>query len=111
MKRTIALILDGFARQTVEATARTRQIAPAELVAEAATYFLADLRQGRPARLVPDFALREGEQLVLELELPEETWTALDEEADAQRIAPELLLVHATLYLIADLNAGRAVSA
>jgi hypothetical protein len=113
MRQTLALPLDGFARQTLQATADRHHLTEAELVAAAASYFLADRDRGRPARLLPDFARPEpapGDSLELDLDLDDPTWEQLGEEAERQGVSVILLLAHATLYLIADLGAGRAAA-
>ena len=37
----------------------------------------------------------------------DETWVALEAEAEEQGVTPEALAVHALLYLLADLDSGR----
>jgi len=84
MRQTLTLPLDGFARQTLQATADRHHLAPADIVAAAARYFLDDRDRGRPARLLPDFARPEppaGDCLELDLDLDDETWEHLSEEA------------------------------
>ena len=80
-------------------------------VAGAATYFLADREKGRPSRLLPTFAFGDSapdEACVLGIGLDAHTWSDLESEASFQGVDVELLLAHAALYLIADLNAGRS---
>jgi len=113
MRQTLTLPLDGFARQTLQATADRHHLAPADIVAAAARYFLDDRDRGRPARLLPDFARPEppaGDCLELDLDLDDETWEHLSEEAERQGVSVILLLAHAALYMIADLGAGRAAA-
>jgi hypothetical protein len=110
MKQPLDLPLDGFAGQALWTTARRHGLSPAEFVADAAEYFLAEREQGRSARLVPDFARNDGPgaaHVAFELDLPDGTWHRLNEESVRQAVAVERLLAHAALYLIGDLNAGR----
>jgi hypothetical protein len=37
----------------------------------------------------------------------DETWDLLEAEAQEQGVTPEVLAVHALLYLLADLDSGR----
>jgi hypothetical protein len=111
MERDVSIPLDGFARQTLWITARRHRLSPASVVAGAAAYFLADRDRGRPARLLPTFAFSESapdEACVLSIGLDAQTWDDLESEASFQGVDVGLLLGHAALYLIADLNAGRS---
>jgi hypothetical protein len=104
----IALPLDEFGQRSLAAQASALDVPRAAIVKQAALYFLAEPRSERLARRVPFFAReRGGAELKLMLDFDKADWAALEEEADAQQVSLERLLVHATLLLLADLDSGR----
>ena len=51
-------------------------------------------------------AARDGNH-ALAVELDDETWSGLRQEADEQGVAPDVLALHALLYFVADVDSGR----
>jgi hypothetical protein len=112
IRHSVTLELGEFARETLENGARSYALSPEELVGYAVRYYLGDRRSGRstypvPSSFVPphDAPL---ERIGLDLELDAGTWRRLDSECRRQDVACEQLVAHAVLYLIADLDSGRA---
>ena len=112
MIRSVTLQVGGFARETLENEARTYALSPEELVADAVSYYLGDRRSGRSSYPVPGSLVlpqdEATESLGLDLDLDAGTWRRLDSECRRQGVAHEQLVAHAVLYLIADLDSGRA---
>jgi hypothetical protein len=111
MRRSLKLAFDEFGRATLEGEAERYSVEPGELVGHAVEYFLADRDSGRPALRVPRFARTAvAPPLELEVELEEHTWEEAEAESARQRVPLERLLEHATVYLVADLDSGKAAA-
>jgi hypothetical protein len=108
--RQLTVKLAGFAGAAVETMAEQQGLTPQELVGLAAEYYLAEENAGRQAAQLPRWLdeLEDGRRLKLEVELSSDTVDALQERAVRERTSVEWLVEHATLFLIADLDAGRA---
>jgi hypothetical protein len=105
---------DQFGRAIVQAEAERRAVSVEELLIEAALQRLADRESRRMAWRVPhfqrdSFARPAGrsaaaQDLSVSLMLTDEDWHALEADADRQGVPLELLLRHAALCLLADLD-------
>jgi len=108
MSKSMTLRLDAFGRQALAEFAEERHDSASVVVRTASLYYLADRESGRSAWRVPSF-LESGPPGAdgLEVDLDDETWTALAEEARGQGVEPSRLAEHALLYFFADLDSGR----
>jgi hypothetical protein len=111
--RRVTLTFDRFARESVEAHARSLAVPVSAIVSQAALYFLSARGQDRAASKIPRFARgRKASSsepgLELKLQLQESDWSALDVEGVRQHAPLEGILEHATMLFLADLDAGRA---
>jgi predicted DNA-binding ribbon-helix-helix protein len=82
------------------------------LIARAAIHFESQLSFGRGATVVPLVArARAGAArevvVVAAVELPEQTWERLADEAARREVSLDRLLAHATMCYIADPDSGR----
>ena len=102
------LRLDNFGRQALAEFTEERHNTAGAVLRTASLYYLADRDNGRPAWRVPKFLRSSAKAGAgLRVEMDDETWAALDDEARAQGIDPELLAEHALLYYLADLDGGK----
>jgi hypothetical protein len=101
--------LGGFTRASLEQQASARGIAVSALLHQAVVYYAADRGSGRPGRRLPRFASSaEAEpEDAIEVELSDEDWATLAEEAGEQDADEERLLEHVVLYYLADVESGR----
>jgi len=76
-------------------------------VTTASLYYLADRDSDRPAWRMPRFAQSAKSTEALQVEIGDETWRMLSEEAARQGVTTELLAKHALLYFVADMDSGR----
>jgi hypothetical protein len=108
MSKSMTLRLDAFGRQALADFAEERHDSASKVVRTASLYYLADRDSGRSAWRVPSF-LQESPPGAdcLEVDLDDETWTALASEARGQGVEPSRLAEHALLYFLADLDGGR----
>ena len=107
MSRDVTLHLDEFGQQALKRFAWRRRGSEAAAVRTACLYYLADREAARPAWPVPSFAAGAQQSRSLDIELDDETWRGMTEEAHRQGVAVETLAVHAVLYFLADLDSGR----
>ena len=108
MSKNMTLRLDPFGRQALADFAEERHDSASVVVRTASLYYLADRDSGRSAWRVPRFLQAsppDGDRL--EIDLDDETWTALAEEARGQGVEPSRLAEHALLYFFADLDGSR----
>jgi hypothetical protein len=108
MSKSMTLRLDRFGSQALADFAEERHDSASMVVRTASLYYLADRESGRSAWLVPRFlqASPPGTDR-LEVDLDDETWKALANEARGQGVEPARLVEHALLYFLADLDGGR----
>jgi hypothetical protein len=109
MSRAVPLRLGEFA---VEALAGEEGGSMAQIrkrAVQAIRYYLADRGSQRPEWPVPRFLpTHDGARSVeLELQMEEDLWHSLEEEAERQHVPAERLVDHAAFYFAADLDAGR----
>jgi hypothetical protein len=112
MRRSLTLGLDQFGSAALAGTAERLHLSPEELWARAAHYYLEDICGGRLAHRFPRFR-REQEAdrtFSLALDLDEGDWRRLERESERQGVSVQELLEHAALYLLAELDSGRASS-
>jgi hypothetical protein len=109
--RHVVLNLDEFGRHALETFVRQRRRSHSAAVRTAALYYLADKDAERPTWPVPRFASARrapnGNTATVRIKLDEETWKAVVQEADRQRVSVERLVEHATLYFLANFDSGR----
>ncbi|HEY6549826.1 MAG TPA: hypothetical protein VIY71_01350 [Solirubrobacterales bacterium] len=81
-----------------------------EKVVEAIRCYLGDSAAYGPGWAYPRFLREEEprEEVELQLELDNELWKLLKEEAKRQGVSPQKLITHACLYIAGEINAGRA---
>jgi hypothetical protein len=108
MTKSMMLRLDSFGRQALAEFTEERDDSAGAVLRTASLYYLADRDSGRPAWRVPEFLRSSAEaDAGLKVDMDDETWAALDDEARAQGTDPELLAQHALLYYLADLDEGK----
>jgi hypothetical protein len=80
-----------------------------EKVVEAIRCYLGDRTAYGPGWAYPRFRREEKprEEVELQLELDNELWKLLKEEAERQGVSPQKLVSHACLYIAGEVNAGR----
>jgi hypothetical protein len=103
----LTLDLDRFSRSALERLASRGNGSVSGAVTMASLYYLADRESDRPAWRVPPLADGAGASEMERVEVDEETWRALADEADRQGVTPDTLALHALLYLVADIDRGR----
>jgi len=107
MTRNVRLHLDQFGQEALRRFAGEREDSTESVLRTAALYYLADRELNRPGWRVPRFARDTARPQVVELGLDDDIWDALLREAERQGVEPELLVEHAVLYYLADLDSGR----
>lgn len=108
MTRTATLHLDGFAQTSLDRLVRgIGPRSPDGAVRTAVTYYLADKGAERQSWRVRQFARDPGSSGGVSVAFDNETWIALEAEAEEQGVTPEALALHALAYFLADLDNGR----
>jgi hypothetical protein len=109
MTKSMTLRLDQFGRQALADFAEERHDSAGVVVRTASLYYLADRHSGRAAWRVPRFLRSRPEEFGTDVpvDVDDETWNALADEARRQGVATERLAEHALLYFFADLDQGR----
>jgi hypothetical protein len=109
MSKIMTLRLDQFGRQALADFADERHDSAGVVVRTASLYYLADRDSGRAAWRVPRFLASQPEEVGADLrvDVDDETWNALADEARGQGVDTERLAEHALLYFLADLDEGR----
>lgn len=98
-----------------EAVAGDEEVEPKHVPARmrrAVRLYLNDRDSGRPGWPFPPF-LRDQEaagDLVLELNIDEELWSSLEQEAERQEVSMPQMVEHVALYFAAEVNSGRAAA-
>jgi hypothetical protein len=115
VKRQVTLQLGEFAMDAIERQARALGISADRLVREALIYYVSDLSSerlaARPPRIAAESSGRfQREVLELCVDVDARTWEELESEAARYEMPLERLLGHATLYYLADLEAGRVAA-
>jgi hypothetical protein len=107
MTKSITLRLDSFGQQALSKFAAQQRDSASAVVRTASLYYLADRNSGRAAWRVPRFSRAPPGGDGLDIDLDDDTFAALRQEAGAQSVEPARLAEHALLYFLADLDAGR----
>jgi hypothetical protein len=107
MTKSMTLRLDSFGRQALSEFVDERRDSASAVVRTASLYYLADRDSGRSAWRVPRFVRSQPEVDGLEVDLDDDTFDALRQEATGQGVDPARLAEHALLYFLADLDGGR----
>ena len=110
MTRDVTLRVDEFSQHALERFARRGKGSMAKTARMAAMYYLGDRDAGRPAWRAPRFAAAADPSGRLRVELDDDTWEALAEEAERQGVPTEQLAIHALLYFLADIDSGRVAA-
>jgi predicted transcriptional regulator len=107
--KSLTLHLDDFGKDALDRFAGGRPDSHSATVRTASLYYLHDPDKDRPAWDVPRFARGKGStgsDVVVRLD--DDTWHALEDEAERQGVSAEALARHALLYFLADVDSGRA---
>jgi hypothetical protein len=107
MARDVTLHLDEFSGRALERFKRRGNGSFAAAVRTASLYYLADRDAGRPAWKVPDFAIDREAGRTVTMTLDDDTWEALEAEAHDQGVPVDVLVIHAMMYFLADVDSGR----
>lgn len=112
---SMTLDAEGFARAALENVARTYALSTEELVVHAVRYYLGDRRSGRSSYPMPASPLlppraEPADRVGVDFDLDARTRREFDSECRRQGVEFEQLAGHAVLYLIADLDSGRAAA-
>jgi len=108
MTHTATLQLGGFAQTSLDRLMNgIGRRSPNAAVRTAVIYYLADKGGGRTSWRVRQFRREPESSGGVDVAFDDETWDVLVAEAQEQGVAPEVLAVHALLYLLADLDSGR----
>ncbi len=110
-RHRLAVRLDRFGWQALEAAARGHHESIESLIADACGYFAVEAEVGRAATRLPRFRDHDGkgEPRELELHMPSRIWQVLQQEAERQGAQLPRVVEHASLLYLADLDSGRAV--
>jgi hypothetical protein len=111
MARTLTLRLAPFEREALDRYGTSQRATAVRVIRTAVLYYLRERDSERAAWRMPE--LRRAEPngaTALEVELGEDAWRALVEEAAAQSVDSETLARHALLFFLADVHSGRVAS-
>ena len=107
MTKSMTLRLDPFGQQVLSEFAEEQRDSASAVVRTASLYYLADRDSGRAAWRVPRFRRSPPTGAGFDINLDDETFAAMRQEADGQGVDPARLAEHALLYYLADLDGGR----
>jgi hypothetical protein len=107
MTKSMTLRLDSFGRQALSECAAEQRDSASAVVRMASLYYLADRDGGRAAWRVPRFTRPPPATDGFDVDLDDDTFAALRQEARDQSVEPAQLAEHALMYYLADLDAGR----
>jgi hypothetical protein len=107
--RTKRVRLGGFTRTSLEEQADRRGVGVSVLLRQAIVYYSADRGSGRRGWRLPRFASCDSTSgaRAIDVELSDQDWETLADEATFQDADEDRLLQHLSLYYLADLEAGR----
>jgi hypothetical protein len=109
MKRPVTVRLGSFVSKALAAEAMNGGQPSSASVERAIHCYLGDRDSAGPGWSFPAFLRgREPvEPIELRLEIDDELWRSLEEEAGRQGVSVQQMLEHAMLYFAAEVNAGR----
>ncbi len=107
MTKSMTLRLDPFGQQALSEFAEEHSDSASAVVRTASVYYLADRDSGRSAWRIPRFMRNAPDVDGFDVDLDDDTWAALKQEAGDQGVDPSRLAEHALLYFLADLDEGR----
>jgi hypothetical protein len=112
MTRRVTVHLDKFGQRSLERLVEGGGGTSATAFRTAALYYLAQRGDGaRPSWRAPRFRQSPQRPPGLRVVFDDDTWDALDEEADRQGVPTEELAVHALIYFLADFDRGAVADA
>jgi hypothetical protein len=107
MSRRLALSLDQFGASALEEHAERYSVSPPELASRPLLPLRPWVRSGGAAvPRLPTGAVRKP-VLRLTVDLDQDSWQELADEATRQHVSLEVLLEHAVMYFLGDLDSGR----
>jgi hypothetical protein len=110
--RTLTIRLAPFERDALDRYGAAQRVPAARAVRTAILYYLRERGSNRPTwAVLPDGVEEAASDVQVELELGEEAWRALVDEAACQAVAPETLARHALVFFLADFDSGRVAAA
>jgi hypothetical protein len=108
MTRNVRLYLDEFGQQSLDRLMDEGEGSPAGAFRTAALYYLSQRDSARPAWRAPRFRSKASPASPgLRVAFDDDTWAALEEEADRQNVETPELAVHALVYFLVDFEDGR----
>jgi hypothetical protein len=110
MKKRMTLRLDGFGREALDDYSRESGGTHGTVLHTALRYYLDDPESGRAAWRLPQLVRTAKLPRTLELEIDEDLYRELEEEAQHQEVAPDVLATHAVLHFLTDIDTGRVAA-
>jgi hypothetical protein len=111
-KREVEVALDEFALEEIERVAMRLAVSRERVVAQAVRHWRDEGSSGRLAARPPPLAPSADPHppVPLVVDLPPADWEAVQRAAGAHHIEPDVLIGHAVLLLLADLDSGRVAA-
>jgi hypothetical protein len=110
MMKRVNVRLDRFGQEALEEHLRATGESESDALDVAVRYYLGDADSGRVAWKVPRKTARPDPADEIELELEDELHAELRRESRRQHVSPDMLVMHALMYYLADLDSGRAAA-
>jgi hypothetical protein len=110
MGRRLTLRLGPFEREALDRYGNSQRVSAVQVIRTAVLYYLRERDSDRLEWRMPELARAQpggATAVELEVEVDEETWRSLVEEAAAQSTDSETLARHALLFFLADVDSGR----
>jgi hypothetical protein len=108
MGRRLTLRLGPFEREALDRYGDSQRVTAVQVIRTAVLYYLRERDSDRLEWRMPELARAQpGGATAVEVEVEEETWRSLVEEAAAQSTDSETLARHALLFFLADVDSGR----
>jgi hypothetical protein len=108
MGRRLTLRLGPFEREALDRYGNSQRVTAVQVIRTAVLYYLRERDSDRLEWRMPELARAQpGGATAVEVEVEDETWRSLVEEAAAQSTDPETLARHALLFFLADVDSGR----
>lgn len=110
VSRSVTVRLSEFVCSVVAGEGSDDREQLAEKVVDAIRCYLGDKGTYGPGWAYPRFLREEEypEEVALQLEIDGELWDLLEEEAERQGVSPQQMVTHASLYVVGEVDAGRA---